>query len=499
MRKIKIFDTTMRDGEQTPRVSMNKEDKVAIAKHLEALGVDVIEAGFAFASDGDFEAVKAVAEAVERPIVCSLARATKGDIERAAEALKNAKHPRIHTFIATSDIHLTHKLKITREECVERAAKMVAYAKQFVDDVEFSAEDATRSDKDFLVEVFSAVIEAGATTINVPDTVGFTLPSEYYDLIVYLREKVKGIDKVDISLHCHDDLGMATANSLAGVLAGATQIEVAMNGLGERAGNAALEEVVMALDTRSDFYKAKTNIVTQEIYATAKLVCAISGVELSPVKAITGTNAFLHESGIHQDGFLKARQTYEIMDPVKIGIPPNDGLVLGKHSGRKAFRQFLQDHGYDLADKVSDDLFVAFKQLADQKKYIAIEDIERLISHEQVAFDDWHLRSYQSVNDDGGVVRVSLSLVREGEVIQQTAFGNGPVDAAFKAINQAVGCEFDIEDYQISAVSSHSNAQGEARIRMRLGERVLSTSGLDKDIIVASILAYLQGVNRFGK
>ena len=311
MRTIKIFDTTMRDGEQTPRVSMNKEDKIAIAKHLEALGVDVIEAGFAIASDGDFEAVKAVAEAVEKPIVCSLARAVKGDIERAAQALENAKHPRIHTFIATSDIHLEHKLKISREECLARAVEMVAYAKTFVDDVEFSCEDATRTDWDFLVEVYSAVIEAGATVINVPDTVGFTLPQEYFELISYLKQNVRGVEKVDISLHGHNDLGMATANALSGVLAGATQIEVAMNGLGERAGNTSLEEVVMALDTRQDFYQAKTNIVTEKIYETAKLVSAISGIEITPVKAITGANCFLHESGIHQDGFLKARQTYE--------------------------------------------------------------------------------------------------------------------------------------------------------------------------------------------
>lgn len=497
MRKIKIFDTTMRDGEQTPRVSMNKEDKVAIAKRLEALGVDVIEAGFAFASQGDFEAVKAVAEAVEKPIVCSLARATKADIECAAEALKNAKHARIHTFIATSDIHLEHKLKISRAECVKRASEMVAYARQFVDDVEFSAEDATRSDWDFLVEVFSAVIAAGATTLNVPDTVGFTLPHEYHDLIAYLRKHVKGIENVDISLHCHDDLGMAVANSLAGVLAGATQIEVAMNGLGERAGNAALEEVVMALDTRAEIYQVSTNIVTEELYQTAKLVSSISGIEISPVKAITGANAFLHESGIHQDGFLKARQTYEIMSPARIGIPPSDGLVLGKHSGRRAFRQFLATHGYALDDATIETVFTKFKALTDHKKYISVEEIERLIGEERVAEDDWHFISYQSINEDNHEVEVRINLLREGQTYAQTARGNGPVDAAFKAINAAVGAQFIVEDYQISAVSSRSDALGEARIRLRLEDKVFSTSGLDKDIIVASILAYLQGVNRF--
>ncbi|MDO4776520.1 MAG: 2-isopropylmalate synthase [Cardiobacteriaceae bacterium] len=498
MRTIKIFDTTMRDGEQTPRVSMNKEDKIAIAKHLEAMGVDVIEAGFAIASEGDFEAVKAVAEAVEKPIVCSLARAVKGDIERAAEALKNAKHPRIHTFIATSDIHLEHKLKISREECLQRAVEMVAYAKTFVDDVEFSCEDATRSDWDFLVEVYSAVIEAGATVINVPDTVGFTLPQEYFDLISYLKKNVRGVEKVDISLHGHNDLGMATANALSGVLAGATQIEVAMNGLGERAGNTSLEEVVMALDTRQDFYQAKTNIVTEKIYETAKLVSAISGIEITPVKAITGANCFLHESGIHQDGFLKARQTYEIMDPARIGIPPNDGLVLGKHSGRSAFRHFVHTHGYDLDDARLDAVFAEFKKLTDRKKYITIEDISGLIAKQDVPFDDYHLISYSAQNDSAGKVSVTVTMSREGRERTATASGNGQVDAAFNAINQMVGAALDIEDYQINAVSSHSNALGEARIRMRHGDEVINTSGLDKDIIFASMMAYVQGINRFG-
>lgn len=498
MRTIKIFDTTMRDGEQTPRVSMNKEDKIAIAQHLEALGVDVIEAGFAIASDGDFEAVKAVAEAVEKPIVCSLARAVKGDIERAAQALENAKHPRIHTFIATSDIHLEHKLKISREECLARAVEMVAYAKTFVDDVEFSCEDATRTDWDFLVEVYSAVIEAGATVINVPDTVGFTLPQEYFELISYLKQNVRGVEKVDISLHGHNDLGMATANALSGVLAGATQIEVAMNGLGERAGNTSLEEVVMALDTRQDFYQAKTNIVTEKIYETAKLVSAISGIEITPVKAITGANCFLHESGIHQDGFLKARQTYEIMNPARIGIPPNDGLVLGKHSGRSAFRHFVHTHGYDLDDARLDAVFVEFKKLTDRKKYITIEDIAGLIAKQDVPFDDYHLVSYSAQNDSAGKVSVTVVMNREGRERTATASGNGQVDAAFNAINSIVGAALDIEDYQINAVSSHSNALGEARIRMRYGDEVINTSGLDKDIIFASMMAYVQGINRFG-
>lgn len=499
MKTIKIFDTTMRDGEQTPRVSMNIEDKIALAKRMEALGVDVIEAGFAIASVGDFEAVKAVAESVTKPIVCSLARAVKGDIERAAEAVKNARHPRIHTFIATSPIHLKEKLKMTEDECLARAVEMVAYAKTFVDDVEFSAEDATRTPKAFLAKIYSAVIAAGATVINVPDTVGYTLPQEYFELITYLKANVKGVENVDISLHCHDDLGMATANSLAGVLAGATQVEVAMNGLGERAGNAALEEVVMALDTRSDFYHAKTNIHTTEIYQTAKLVSSIAGIELTPVKAITGANCFLHESGIHQDGVLKARDTYEIMDPAKIGIPPNDGLVLGKHSGRNAFNHFMAAHGHQLDAERLNDVFKAFKRLTDHKKYITIEDIEGLISQQNTAnADDWVLESYQSNHSPDGSVQVNVSLRHGGKVHQLVTTGNGQVDAAFNAINQITGKPVDIEDYQISAVSSHSNALGEARIRMHYGEEVINTSGLDKDIIAASMQAYLQGINRFG-
>ena len=347
MEKVKIFDTTLRDGEQTPRVSLNMNDKVQIAKQLENLGVDIIEAGFPISSDGDYEAVKAVSEAVENVTVCALARCNKKDIDRAAQALTNAKHPRIHVFIATSDIHLEHKLKMNKQQCVEKAVESVKYAKSLVDDIQFSAEDASRSDPDFLVEIFEKVIDAGATTINVPDTVGYAQSDEYYKLLDYVITNTKNAKGITFSVHCHDDLGIATANALSGVKAGARQVECTINGIGERAGNSSLEEVAMILDTRSNYYNVTTNIDTTQIYKTSKLISAITGVNIAKNKSVVGENCFLHESGIHQDGILKNRETYEIMNPDKIGIPKSDGLILGKHSGRHAFIAFLRHHGFE--------------------------------------------------------------------------------------------------------------------------------------------------------
>lgn len=497
MESVKIFDTTLRDGEQTPRVSLHQEDKIMIARQLEKLGVDVIEAGFPIASEGDFEGVAAVAKAVTRPIVCALARCVKGDIDRAAQALAEAKHPRIHVFLATSDIHLKDKLKLTREEAKARAVEMVAYAKSKVEDIQFSAEDASRTDWDYLCEVYGAVIVAGATTINVPDTVGYSQPEEYQRLITYIKEHTPGIDGVTISVHCHDDLGLATANALAGITGGARQVECTINGLGERAGNSALEEVVMALDTRFEHYGVKTNCKTREIYRTAKLVSSLAGMDVAATKSIVGMNCFLHESGIHQDGILKNRATYEIMNPAKIGIPMNDGLVLGKHSGRHAFSAFLSHHGFKLSSARLDSAFQAFKKLTDTKKYVTVEDVTAILLEEAPKQDNLRFVDYQSVTQDGKV-EVTVRLLQDGREIVSSAHGNGQVDAAYRAINAIVNRPIEVINYEISAVSGKSDALGEAKVRMKCGTREINTSGLDMDVIKASILAYIQGINKLG-
>lgn len=499
MDKVKIFDTTLRDGEQTPRVNLSKDDKVMLARQLEKLGVDIIEAGFPIVSIGDFEGVQAVAQSVTKPIVCGLARCVKADIDRAVEALKEAKHPRIHVFLATSDIHLEYKLNLTKDQAVQRAKEMVAYAKSFIDDIQFSAEDATRSDRDFLCSIFAEVIKAGATTINIPDTVGFSQPSEYYEFVKYIRENTEGIDKVTISTHCHDDLGLATANSLAGVRAGARQIECTVNGLGERAGNTAVEEVVMTIDTRAEFYKdLKAGINTREIYRTSKLVTSLSGIEAAPTKSIIGTNCFLHESGIHQDGILKKRETYEIMNPAKIGIPMNDGLVLGKHSGRHAFKVFIQHNGFQLPDNEVDEAFEKFKKLTDTKKYLTVDDITAIILEDKPEEHNYRLISYKSSTDDAGETKVTVKVLCGDKEVVQSAVGNGQIDAAYNAINLIVNQPIEITDFEINAVSTHSTAMGEARVRMKLGNKEINSSGLDVDVIKASIMAYIQGINKLG-
>lgn len=498
MDRVKIFDTTLRDGEQTPRVNLNKEDKIMIARQLEKLGVDIIEAGFPIASIGDFEGVQAVSRAVEKPIICGLARCIKADIDRAYEALKDAKHPRIHVFLATSDIHLEYKLQLTREEAIKRAVDMVTYAKSLIDDIQFSAEDATRTDKDYLCEIFAEVIKAGATTINIPDTVGYAQPLEYYEFISYIYNNTPGIKDVTISVHCHNDLGLAGANALAGVLGGARQIECTVNGLGERAGNTAIEEAAMIIDTRQSYYNVETGINTREIYRTSKLVTSLSGIEVSPTKAIVGLNCFLHESGIHQDGILKNRSTYEIMNPSKIGIPMNDGIVLGKHSGRHAFKVFLEHNGFDLEEENVNEAFKKFKKLTDQKKYVTVEDITALVMDEQPSADNYEFVSYISSTADDGATEVTVT-VKKGEVVyKQSANGNGQVDAAYNAINKIVNQPIEITNYEIAAVSSQSDALGEAKVRIKLRNREINTSGLDMDVIKASILAYIQGINKLG-
>ena len=495
---VKIFDTTLRDGEQTPRVNLNKEDKIMIARQLEKLGVDIIEAGFPIASVGDFEGVKAVAESVEKPIVCALARLVKEDIDRASEALKYAKKPRIHVFLATSDIHLEYKLKLSRDEVIQRTKKLVAYAKSLVDDIQFSAEDATRTDRDFLCRVFEVAIDSGATTLNIPDTVGFIQPMEYYEFISYIKNNTKGIEKVTMSVHCHDDLGLSTANALSGVLAGAKQIECTINGLGERAGNTSLEEVVMAIDTRPEFYDLKTNINTRQIYKTSKLVTSLSGVEVSPTKSIIGTNCFLHESGIHQDGILKNRSTYEIMDSSKIGIPSNDGIVLGKHSGRHAFKAFLEHNGFRFEDDKINRAFVEFKKLTDNKKYITVEDVTSILIDEDFEKENYKFVSYESKTIEDGNTMVTIKMSKGPILLIESASGNGQVDASYKAINKIVNQKIEITNYEINAISGKSDALGEAKVRMKLGNKEINTSGLDMDIIKASILAYIQGINKFG-
>ena len=384
MKRIKIFDTTLRDGEQSPGCSMNLTEKIEMARQLEKLGVDVIEAGFAIASPMDHKSVQAIAAAVTNCTVASLARCAKGDIDAAWDAVKEANHPRIHVFLATSDIHMEYKLKMTREQVIARIREMVAYAKSYCDDIEFSAEDASRSDWAFLAHCYSTAVAAGATTLNVPDTVGYSTPQEMYDLITYLRKNIEGVEHVDISVHCHNDLGMAVANSLECVRAGATQVECTVNGIGERAGNASLEEIVMALRTRKDFYDAETGVNTKQIYRSSKLLSNITGVPIPPSKAIVGANAFAHESGIHQHGVIANARTYEIMNSTDVGIPQNT-MVLGKHSGKHALREKLESMGYELSDEELESVFTRFKDLADKKKNITSSDIEALVLHRQAA------------------------------------------------------------------------------------------------------------------
>lgn len=493
-RLIKIFDTTLRDGEQSPGCSMNVSEKVRFARQLELLGVDVIEAGFAVSSPKDFEAVQSIAAAVEKPIVASLARLVKKDIDAACEATRNAAHPRIHTFIATSDLHLKHKLGMTREQVVAAIAEQVAYAKTLCDDVEFSAEDASRSDREFLSLCINAAVEAGANVVNLPDTVGYATPEEMSALFAYVRARLP--HEVEMSVHCHDDLGMGTACTLAAIRGGATQVEVTVNGIGERAGNTALEEVVMALYTRGDYYHAATNINTKQLYRTSKLLSTITGVAVPPNKAIVGANAFAHESGIHQDGVIKERTTYEIISPEVIGIPQNR-MVLGKHSGKHAFRERLVTLGYFLTDAELERAFENFKDLADKKKIVTDRDIEALVSHSGVQ----HHRTveYISFVINSGNTITSTAVVKlsvEGEERERVATGDGPVDACFKAIDKIVKQDVHLENYTIQSVTEGMDALGEVVVKIKYGPNVIMGRGLSTDIIEASIKAYLNAINK---
>jgi len=501
MKHIKIFDTTLRDGEQSPGCSMNLPEKIEMAKQLERLGVDVIEAGFAIASPMDHKSVKSIAAAVSKCTVASLARCTKGDIDAAWDAVKEAKHPRIHVFLATSDIHMEYKLKMTREEVLQRISEMVAYAKSFCDDIEFSAEDASRSDHSFLAQCYSNAVAAGATTLNVPDTVGYSTPQEMGALIRYLRENVKGIENVDISTHCHNDLGLAVANTLACVEAGATQVECTVNGIGERAGNASLEELVMAIRTRKDFYDADTGINTKQIYRSSKLLSSITGVAIAPSKAIVGANAFAHESGIHQHGVISNAQTYEIMNSADVGIPQNT-MVLGKHSGKHALREKLESMGYELSDQELESVFTRFKVLADRKKNITGSDLEALVLHRRntsitTQSGGCRLVSHVINAGDGVPNTACIKLQRDDKTLEEVAIGEGPLDASFKAINRMLDMDVKLESFSLNAVTDGEDAIGEGVVKIKApnGESYTGT-GLSTDIIESSIRAYVNGINK---
>jgi 2-isopropylmalate synthase len=494
---IRIFDTTLRDGEQSPGCSMNLAEKLTLARQLERLGVDVIEAGFPIASEGDFEAVRAIANELKRAVVCGLARTGSQDIERAARALEGAARPRIHTFIATSDIHLRHKLRMTREQVLAEVDRAVRQARGHCDDVEFSAEDATRSDVDYLVQVFGTALEAGARTLNVPDTVGYTQPEEYAALIRELRRRVPGAEQAVFAVHCHDDLGLAVANSLAAVLAGARQVECTLNGIGERAGNTSMEEVVMAIKTRRDVFAGlDTKVVTTEIYPSSRLLSSIIGVPVQPNKAIVGDNAFAHEAGIHQDGVLKAPITYEIMTPQSIGRPSNE-LVLGKHSGRHAFRDRLGELGFALEGEEFERAFHRFKDLADKKKTIYNEDLEAIVADAVLQSDDrFELGQLTVVSGTFAKPTATVELVVEKETRKTTALGIGPVDAVFKAIAELAEAKSELLRYQVNAITGGMDALGEVSVTLGEDGRRVIGHGAHPDIIVASAKAYVHALNK---
>ncbi len=496
--KLIIFDTTLRDGEQSPGASMTKEEKLRIAKALEKMHVDVIEAGYPAASDGDFESVQSIARTITDSTVCSLARVTPGDIDRAGEAIKPANRGRIHTFIATSPIHMQKKLNMQPDEVVEAAVKAVKQALKYTDDVEFSPEDAGRSEIDFLCRIIEAVIDAGATTVNIPDTVGYNLPHQYAKTIKTLIERVPNSDKAIFSTHCHNDLGMAVANSLAAVLVGARQVECTINGLGERAGNAALEEVVMAVRTRQDLFSCDTNIDATQIAPTSKLVSSITGFPIQPNKAIVGANAFAHESGIHQDGVLKSRETYEIMLAQDVGWSSNR-MVLGKHSGRSALRARYKDLGSELeSEKEFNEIFRRFKELADKKHEIFDEDLQALLTESSLETMDEYaqLLSLKVTSEMGETPHATLTLSVNDEEATGESDGSGPVDATFKAIETIVNSESKLLLYSVSNITEGTDSQGEVTVRLEKDGKIFNGNGADTDIVVASGKAYVNALNK---
>ena len=495
--RVLIFDTTLRDGEQSPGASMAIDEKLEMAQALAALGVDILEAGFPIASPGDFEAVQGIASQVQGPIIAGLARTSRQDIERAWDAIRDAERPRLHVFLATSEIHRTHKLRMAKEEIVRRTRDEVARARELCDDVEFSPEDASRTEPDFLVEVVDAAIESGATTINIPDTVGYAVPEQFADLIRYLRWHTTNIDRATISVHCHDDLGLAVANTLAAVQAGARQIECTINGIGERAGNCSLEEVVMAMRTRSDFFDLHTGIHTPGLHPASCLLSRITGLQVQRNKAIVGANAFAHEAGIHQHGMLMNETTYEIMRPEDVGVDESR-LVLGKHSGRHAFRRRLENLGHKLDDEAFEALFEDFKRLADKKREVFDPDIEALLDGtESEAAPYWRLERFQAVAGAGLQHFASVDLRDpEDNSWQEAACGDGPVDAAFKAIQRLTGVAAHLRDYQVNSVTVGKDAQGEAALEVEYEGRTYHGRSVSTDIIEASVRAYLDVINR---
>lgn len=497
-RRIRIFDTTLRDGEQAPGFGMTAEAKLEVARQLSRLNVDIIEAGFPAASPGDFDAVRQIAQTITGPTIAGLSRANEPDIRRCYEAIKDAAKPRIHTFIATSPIHMEYKLRKSPEEVVRAAREAVALARSLGPEVEFSAEDATRSDWNFLVQIFTVAARAGATVLNVPDTVGYTTPKEYYDLIRFLIDRVDAPDGVQFSVHCHDDLGLAVANTLAAIEAGATQVECTINGIGERAGNASLEEIVMALQVRKDQWGVETGVVANELYRSSRLLQNLTGIPVQPNKAIVGVNAFAHESGIHQDGMLKHRDTYEIMKPEDVGVPES-ALVLGKHSGRAAFRSRLEQLGYQLTDAEIDSAFQRFKEVADRKKSVSDQDLEAIVGDEQAhrtVAEVCKLESFQVVAGNQSMPAASVRVLRDGQVYEEAATGDGPINALFHAIDRAAAFEGHLEDYRLKAVTDGQDALGEVTVRVRSGDRIASGRGTSTDVIDASARAYMNALNK---
>ena len=494
--KVIIFDTTLRDGEQSPGASMNTAEKLRLATQMEKLGVDVLEAGFPAASEGDFDAVSAIANKIKGIEIAGLARTSKEDIDRAWQAIRNAAKPRIHTFIATSDIHMTYKLKMSRDEVVKKAVESVRYAKSLTENVEFSAEDGSRSDRDFLCKVFEAAIGAGAKTVNLPDTVGYAIPQEFETLVKYVMTHTPNIHKAVLSVHCHNDLGLATANTIAAISAGARQAEVTINGIGERAGNTSLEEVVMALHTRPNFLPVTTGIRTDQIYHTSRLVSMITGIIVQPNKAIVGANAFAHEAGIHQDGVLKNPMTYEIMKPETIGLSKNK-MILGKHSGRHALREHLKDLGYDLSDEEVQLVFVKFKELADKKKHVVDEDLEVIVTEGILRTADIFRLEYLHVISGTTVLPMaSVKLLINDRSVKGAGYGNGPIDAVYNTIAKLTDTGSELLRFSVSALTGGTDAMGEVTVRLRENGLLALGKGADPDIITASAKAYINGLNR---
>ena len=496
-RKIYIFDTTLRDGEQSPGASLTPEEKVKIAKQLERLNVDVIEAGFPVSSPGEMKAVQLISEAVSVPIICGLARMVPKDIDACRRALERAKKKRLHVFLATSQIHREHKLHKRKEEIIALAVENIKSAKKDFKEIEFSPEDAARTERDFLVDAVRAAIDAGATVVNIPDTVGYTVPQEFGETIAHLVKKIPELGKkVILSVHCHNDLGLATANSLAAVLNGANQVECTVNGIGERAGNASMEEIVMTIDTRQDFMNCSTQIKTEEITKTSRLVSHLTGMIVQPNKAIVGRNAFSHESGIHQDGVLKKRQTYEIIDPQKVGLTGSQ-IILGKLSGRHAFGERVNKLGYKLGEKELDRAFDRFKKVADQKKYVFDEDIEALIQDEITEIPEtWKLGYLKTTLETGKPPEATIRLVKAGQTLEAISQGDGPVDACYKAIEKITKLKATLGHYAIQSVTSGKDAMGEVTVKLQMEGKEVTGRGASTDIIEASVKAYLFAVNK---